>query len=93
MTATLHVNGTLYTYEPGKGGTSMTGFADELRGSEGEWCGVRGLPLIGMSMPPMRRAIIRAVHDGGNKVTVQFEDDNTTMVATYHEVELEGEEA
>lgn len=63
-------------------------FADELCGSEGEWCDVNEW---GGNTEP-RRAIIRAVHDGGVKVTIQFEDDNSTKVVSYHDVRLEGEE-
>lgn len=58
----------------------MVSFADELRGSEGEWCHVSG-----------RRAIIRAVHDKGAKVTVQYEDKSTAVVG-YRLVQLEGDE-
>lgn len=65
----------------------MTRFYDELRGSEGEWCSVN--ERVRHLVP--RRGIIRAVHDGGQKVTVQFED-NTTMVVAYGDVELEGDE-
>jgi hypothetical protein len=59
----------------------MTRFADELCGSEGEWCQVHG-----------ERAIIRAVHDGGQKVTVQFERDERTELVWHDHVELEGNE-
>lgn len=59
----------------------MVSFADELRDSEGEWCHVSG-----------RRAIIRAVHDKGMKVTVQYEDDESTAVVGYRLVQLEDDE-
>ena len=59
----------------------MTNFSDELRGAEGEWCRVSG-----------RRAIIRAVHDDGQKATVQFEDDESCDIYGYRSIQLEDDE-
>jgi hypothetical protein len=55
-------------------------FSDELIGSEGEWCQVKGM-----------RAIIRAVHNNRQNVTVQFEN-NVTAVVDYPYVCLEEDE-
>lgn len=51
----------------------MTAFADELRGSEGEWC-------LWFHDMKGELAIIRAVHDKGEKVTIQTEDMKTHLV-------------
>lgn len=59
----------------------MTRFADELCGSEGERAKVGGAPVV-----------IVAVHDGGEKATVQYVQNNECRVLHHTQIELEGHE-